>query len=276
MSSKEYEKLKTRLYSESIELVGKFGVIFNAFFQSLRERKLPIKEIVSNLKGFGAFSPVYKGEYQPLLREKLKSLDLARADIDDIKLIIIDYCSFFNFRLLQFLVEALGTTTDKQKFEQYKTGFNEYAKRRIFECPSELGQPSDTSQANIIVKLDDHYDQCALTQLKLLEVDFCKILKITNLTLCLITVGCLQLTFQIPWFVKREIFPLSEEQKEMLVALHVIHVTCGYYCYLDRTPVRQPIHCIVSINTCYIVFLTTGDESTFPEATERDYPKSDT
>ena len=85
----------------------------------------------------------------------------------------------------------------------------------------------------------------------------------------------MQLTFQIPWFVKWEIFPLSEEQKEMLVALHVIRVTCGYYCYLDRAPVRQPIHCIGNINT-YIVFLTAGDESAFPESTERDYPKSDT
>ena len=118
---------------------------------------------------------------------------------------------------------------------------NEYAKRRIFECPSELGQPSDKPQANVIIKLDHHYDQCALNQLKLLEADFCEILHITNLNLYLVTAGCLQLTFQLPWFIKREIFPLSHEQKEKMVALHVIRVTCGYYCFLDEVPVRQPL-----------------------------------
>ena len=185
---------------------------------------------------------MYKGEYQPLLREELNSLNLTEADIDDIKLIILDYCSFFNFRLLKFLIDVLGTTTDKRKFEQYEREFNEYAKRRIFECQSEMGKPSDTSQANIIVKLDDHYNQCTLNQLKLLEDDFCKILNVTNLKLCLIAAGCLQLTFQVPWFVKREIFPLSQEQKEALTALHAVRMTCGYYCYLDQ--VRQPHYVI--------------------------------
>ena len=214
--------------------------MFNAVFQSLREREVSIKEIVGNLKAFGTFTPVYKGENQPLLRDELNGLHLARADIDDIKLIVLDYCSFFNFRLLKFLIEALGTVPDKRKFEEYEKEFNEYAKRRIFECPSELGKPSnDTSHANVIIKLDHHYDHCTLNQLKLLEADFCKILNITNLKLCLITAGCLQLTFQMPWFVKRGIFPLSEEQKEALTALHVIRITCGFYCYLDRLPVRQ-------------------------------------
>ena len=104
MSSEQYEKLQTRLYSESIELTGKFGVMFNAVFQSLREREISIKEIVGNLKAFGTFTPVYKGENQPLLRDELNGLHLARADIDDIKLIVLDYCSFFNFRLLKFLI----------------------------------------------------------------------------------------------------------------------------------------------------------------------------
>ena len=212
------------------------------------------------------------------MRDELNGLHLARADINDIKLIVLDYCSFFNFRLLKFLIEELGTATDKQKFEQYEKEFNEYAKRRIFECSSELGEPSNgTSQANIIIKLDHHYNQCALNQLKLLEADFCKILNITNLKLCLIAAGCLQLTFQVPWFVKREIFPVSEEQKEMLAALHVIRVTCGYYCYLDRVTVRQLIHCIVTyIALILLVFLTAGNGNTFPEATEGEHSKSNT
>ena len=242
MSSEQYERLQTRLYSESMELTGKFGVMFNAVFQSLSRQEISIKKIISNLKAFGAYTRVYKGENQPLLREELSCLNLAEADIDDIKLIVLDYCSFFNFRLLQFLIEALGTPMDKQKFERYENEFNEYAKRRVFECPSEYGEPSDTSQANIFIKLDEHYERCTLNQLKLLETDFCEILNITNLKLCSMSKGCLQLTFQVPWFVKRKIFPLSKQQKEMLTARHVTRVTCGYYCYLDQ--VRPSLKCL--------------------------------
>ena len=67
----------------------------NAFFRSVRERDISIKDIVGNLKAFGAFTPIYKGEYQPLLRDELNGLHLARADINDIKLIVLDYYSFF-------------------------------------------------------------------------------------------------------------------------------------------------------------------------------------
>ena len=228
VSSESYEKLQTRLYSESVSLIESFGRMFNSFFQSLSSQDISIKKIVANLKAFGAFSPVYKGENQSLLRDELHRLNLDTADIDDIKLIVLDYCSFFNYRLISSLVASLGTGDDKQLFEKYEAEFTEYAKRRIYECPSELGKSTNTN-AILTIKLDSHYEQCSLNQLKLLEADFCKILNISNLNLCLVTSGCLQLTFQLPWFVQSEVFPLTQEQEEKLAALHVYRVTCGYY-----------------------------------------------
>ena len=228
ISSENYKKLETRLYSESIKLTERFGRMFNNFFQSLSDRDVSIKKIVADLKAFGAFSPVYKRENQPLLRDELDRLNLATADIDDIKLITLDYCSFFNYRLLSSLVSRLGTPTDIKQIEKYEKKFNEYAKRRVFECPSEFGKLNTTS-AILAVKLDSHYEQCSLNQLRLLETDFCKILNISILKLCLLTSGCLQLTFQLPWFVQKQIFPLSREQEEKLTELHVLRVFCGKY-----------------------------------------------
>jgi hypothetical protein len=230
MSSEDYEKLQTRLYSESVHIAGAFGVMFNDFFQSIKEREISVEEVVATLKAFGAFTPVYKGENQPLLREELNRLDLTRASIHSVRIIILDYCSFFNYKLFRFLVGAQGTAKDKQKLQQYEVEFNEYAKRRVFECPPELGKPSDKFNTNIIIKLDDDYERCTLNQLKLLEADFCKILNITNLKLCRVAPGCLQLTFQLPQFITEHIFPLSREQEEELLALHIVNVICGDYC----------------------------------------------
>ena len=229
MTSEDYEKLQTRLYSESVDIAGAFGVTFNAFFQSLKEQEISVEEVVATLKAFGAFTPVYKGENQPLLREELNNLDLTRASIHSVRIIVLDYCSFYNYRLFGFLVRAHGTPKDKQKLQQYEIKFDEYAKRRVFECPPELGKPTDEFNTNISIKLDDHYEGCTLNQLKLLEADFCKILHITNLKLCHVAPGCLQLAFQLPQFIIEQIFPLSAEQKEELLALHIVSVICGDY-----------------------------------------------
>jgi hypothetical protein len=262
MSSEDYEKLLTQLHSESVDIAGAFGVMFNDFFQSIKEREISVEEVVATLKAFGAFTPVYKGKNQPLLREELNSLDLTRASIHSVRLIILDYCSFYNYRLFEFLVRAQGTPNDKQKLQQYEVEFNKYAQRRVFECPPELGKPSEFN-TNISIKLDDHYDGCTLIQLKLLEADFCRILNITNLKLCHAAPGCLQLTFQLSQFITEQIFPLSGEQEEELLALHIVSVICGDYCLSAK--VRYHVYFIsllLSPNEIFIQKETAAESMT--------------
>ena len=197
----------------------------------MSDRKIPIKKIIANLKTFGAFTPIYKSENQPLLKDDLSKLKLetTEIDMDDIMSTVTDYCSFFNYRLLSFLVEKHGTLEDKELLEKYEKEFSEYAQRRVFECPSEFGE-MNKKLTNLVVKLDDHYEQCTMKQLWLLEADLCKIFGVTNLNLRLLRPGCLQLIFQLPFFVQKVIFPLSKEQEEKLLALHVLRVDCeGYH-----------------------------------------------
>ena len=232
-NSEEYEKLKIRLYSDSCALMEKFVYLFTSFFQSMSDRQISIKKIIANLKTFGAFTPIYKSENQPLLKDELSKLKLETTDrdidMDDIMSTVTDYCSFFNYRLLSFLVEKHGTLEDKKQLEKYEKEFSDYAQRRVFECPSEFGD-MNKKFANLIVKLDDHYEQCTVKQLWLFEADLCRIFGVTNLNLRLLKSGCLQLTFQLPFFVQNAIFPLSKEQEEKLLALHVLRVDCeGYH-----------------------------------------------
>ena len=247
MKSEEYEKLKIRLYSESCALMEKFVHLFTSFFQSMSDRQVPIKKIISNLKAFGAFTPIYKGENQPLLKDELSKLKLETADMDDIMSTVTDYCSFFNYRLLSFLVEKHGTSDDKEQLEKYEKEFSDYAQRRVFECPSEFGD-INKKFANLVVKLDDHYEQCTTKQLWLLEADLCKIFGVTNLNLRLLRPGCLQLTFQLPFFVQEAIFPLSKEQEEKLLALHVLRVDCEEYHFSSQVSMYT-----ISVSQCTLL-----------------------
>ena len=236
LDSEDYEKLKTRLFSESDAIMMNFINRFATFFQSLSDQKIHVKKIVASLKTFGAFGPIYKGENQPLLKDELGKLDLATTDMDDIMSIVTDYCSFFNYRLLSFLVSRHGTQKDKESLEQYEKEFSEYAKRRIFECPSEFGEMTKNNPI-LIVKLDDHYQGYSLNQLRLLETDLCKVFHVSNLNLRQIRPGCLQLIFQLPSFVQKALLPLSQMQEEKLVALHVLSVDCGDYHFTSEVSV---------------------------------------
>ena len=46
--------------------------------------------------------------------------------------------------------------------------------------------------------------------------------------------GCIQLTFQVPLFVRQKIFPLSKEQEKALEAMGVTKLTHGEYQFLVR------------------------------------------
>lgn len=246
MEPRDYEKLKARLYAESLSIMEKFVYVYTNFFQSLSNRKIAIKKLVAYLKTFGAFTPIYKGENQPLLKDELSKLNFETADMEDIMMIVTDYCSFFNYRLLSYLVNKHGDQSDQEELKRYEMDFMQYAERRVFECPSEIGEMNERC-ANLVVKLDEYYDQCSVNQLGLLENDLCKIFGISNLNLRRINPGCLQLTFQLPFFIQEAIFPLSQEQEEKLIALHVQSVDCGNYHFTAASE--------VSVWSCYFLYI---------------------
>ena len=249
MKTEDYEKLEARLYHQTLTIMEKFVDMFTNFFQSLSDRKIPVKKLVAYLKTFGAFTPIYKGENQPLLKDELSKLNMETADMDDLMLIVTDYCSFFNFRLLSYLVKKHGTLSDQEELKRYKEEFTEYSKRRIYECPSEIGVINETC-ASLIVKLDQSYERYSLNQLGLLEVDLCQIFGISNLNLRQVERGCLQLTFQLPFFVQEAVFPLSREQEEKLKALHVLRVDCGDYHFSSDVSMGSNFYILLILLLC--------------------------
>ena len=114
----------------------------------------------------------------------------------------------------------------------HKEDFNQYAKRRIFECLPEFGPVSDEDHADIFVKVDSHYENYTVTEIEEFRHKLSKILRLSShgiLRLCRVDKGCFQLMFQVPSFVQQEIFPLSGEQERALSALYVIRLTCEKY-----------------------------------------------
>ena len=246
LTPEQQERLKTRLCVESEDIVHKFWRLHSRVYESLCERNVPVDKLVTHLLSLCAFDPVYKGSQKPALQTFFQELQNA-GSIEEVLFIIRDYISFFNYRVIEHIVDGLGTDQDKVELQNYKKEFNEYAQRRIYECPPVYGPMSIAEHADLVVKVDSVYENFTVKQLKNFEHRLSQIFCVSpqsGLRLCQVEEGCLQLIFQVPSFVQQEIFPLSSEQERALAAEGVIRLTCGDYQFVAKV-------CSCCVITCH-------------------------
>ena len=225
----------------------RFQELVSTTIMSFQKRCVPLDEVVSHIMTLGAFDPVFKEPQIPAFRHCFQELKTADT-IPKVFIILNDYFSFFNFHIIDYIIRVLGTEEDKAELQRYKEDFNQYAKRRIFECLPDFGPVSNTDHADIFVKVDTHYENYTVTEIEELRHKLSKILRLSSqgiLRLCRVEKGCFQLMFQVPSFLQQEIFPLSTEQERALAVLCVIRLTCGEYQFLVRLFVILSQHFII-------------------------------
>ena len=96
----------------------------------------------------GAFDPVYKKPQIPAFHHYYR--DLKSADtVSKVFLVLVDYFSFINYHVIEHVITVCGTKEDKENLLRYEEKFDEYAKRRIFECHPCFGPESETDHTNV-------------------------------------------------------------------------------------------------------------------------------
>ena len=231
LTPEEQERLRFRLWVESEDIADKFWYLYSRVYKSLCERNVPVDNLVTHLLLLRAFDPVYNSSQKPALQTFFQDLQSAES-IEKVLYIISDYFSFFNYRVIEHIVDGLGTDQDRVELQNYKREFDEYSKRRIYECPPDYGSKSSVDHADLVFKVDSMYDDFTVEELSKFQHKLSRILGVSPqsvLRLCRVEEGCLQLIFQVPSFVQQEIFPLTSEQETALAAEGVIRLTCGDY-----------------------------------------------
>ena len=97
-----------------------FYTLLSNFFKSLKERKISVDDIKTYLMVLEAFDDDKKNE--PVFQEQRDKLRQA-ATINDIFEVIKVFCSFFNYDLIEHLINIIGIDDDKAGLEVYKTKF---------------------------------------------------------------------------------------------------------------------------------------------------------
>ena len=231
LTAEQQEGLRIRLCVESEDIVRKFGHLHSRVYESLCERNVPVAKLVTHLLSLGAFDPVHKESQKPALQTFFQELRNAKS-IEDVLYIIKDCISFFNYHVIEHIVNELGTYQDRVELQSYEREFDGYSKRRVYECPPVYGSKNNADHVDLVVKIDSVFEEFTVKELKKFQYRLGRIFCVTPqsvLRLCRVEEGCLQLIFQVPLFVQQEIFPLSSEQESALAAEGVITLTCGDY-----------------------------------------------
>ena len=272
LTPEEQERLEIRLCVESEDIERKFSHLQSRVYESLRERNVPVDRLVTHLLSLRAFDPVLKGSQKPALQAFSKELWNA-GSIEKVLFIIRGCISFFNYHMIEHIVVELGTEQDRVELQNYEKEFDEYSKRRVYECPPVYGSVSKDDHADLVLKVDSVYEEFTVKELKRFQCRLSRIFCVTPqsvLRLCQVEEGCLQLTFQVPLFVQLEIFPLSSEQERALVAEGVVRLTCGDYQFTAKVcSFNVQSHVIAYMGSCIHYLLITTWCSNFSICMQR-------
>ena len=221
------------LQHDSAEIERKFLKLVASIYKSLISHSISKDRLVACLTGLNCLKKVYNGGNQSIFRKQRRKFDQPSASLDTVWTIIGDYISFFDYDILEAIVDTLGDDSDKLNFARYKVEFEVYARRRLIIDTISSGNDCKSNGENttVLVMLDASYDECEIGHLKRLQIKLSEVLNLNKgvLQLCKVKEGSVQLVFQIPDFITADIFPLSPDQESALQELGVTQLDCGDY-----------------------------------------------
>ena len=229
-----------KLYLEYKHICSVFSTLESALLKSFTDRKVSVQTVSQMLQSVGAFQPPHT--HTPLLANQLATLKEAKTLPQLIKF-VSSLSSFFNSSLLEQLIDRLGSDADKTELDKYKTQFNEYSKRNLFECPSFQDGSLQSDFSELILKVDKDFSKLTVSNLAAFMDWLSSFLMVTRASIQLVSVSkserChvemvypqlskeVELVCRLSTMVREEVLPFSPEQEEMLKAAGILEVRCG-------------------------------------------------
>ena len=216
MSAEDRKWLECLLQSQTTEIICFFDDVATETLESFRKNRVSLDNIRMHVK-----------HLQPLMKPANKhSFDW--TTIDDCFACLANYWSWFNTRILQQLINHLGTKEDKERMADYREGRKDFLKRSIFRIPQDVfGDKRDENSKKLVLKLANtagyNGNKTKATVLDQIRTLVCETFpNQTHVELLKVKDGCLELTFQIP---DQGVPHLSKKQKRKLAQKGVLSLT---------------------------------------------------
>ena len=208
----EAEKVFKRqeLYSETQDIKRKFAsLVFN--LQKTAEKFHSVKDVISVL--------IYHDK-------NFKKLLQGCTTVADAFIEASQYWSFYDHGIVKLLTKELGTSTNKKKFCQFQEIFQEYSRRRICECPSNVFGEVEKSETVLVLKSEMKVEDTTVEELNIYQHRMNRILKSSTMRLLHVNKGCMELTFRVLGDALH-VEGITEEKQQALRNLGIISISYG-------------------------------------------------
>ena len=147
------------------------------------------------------------------LSEELKGA----TTIDSMFGILGEHWSFFNYEILEYIIERLGDDNDKESLKAFLTKFEKFCKHKIFEvAPNSCGQDRGSRKVGrqSFVVITEKSMLQNLGDVKDAQHKIASVLGITSAQLRLhrIDEGSVILVMSVPYVVAQRLFPLPKDK----------------------------------------------------------------
>ena len=208
-----------------------FCELATSISDSLQERNVQPKQLVGCLVGWFEESKILKEEKENVFLQ-VKELCEESKSFEDCWSIILNYITFYSYKLLKAIVNSKFTTKkDKEKFEKYEKHFLRYSTEVVAKYASNIDYSKCDGVTEVIVKIKAKFRLISEEHLDKFKEKLAVAIQVLSEHLHLIDLrpGCTELTYHAPLIVEVAAFPLSALQEAALLELGVIWLQCGNY-----------------------------------------------
>ena len=198
LSIDEHEDLQAQIEDLKFEIHRKFLRLEAELVNSL-DGRVTAANVVRTLMKHCTVYPTGSMYNISLLQEHKQAL-LDAKDIEEVFAIIHPFYSYYNYELLQTIIDVHGSEKDRERMQQYILDFTNYCRR--VPCMEFYDDHCQKSLKRVKLKFKLDYDKELLTlsDIKSIQRHISKILNIRPSVLFLHSVedGCTAITFLVP------------------------------------------------------------------------------
>ncbi len=217
-------ELEEHLKADTRKMVTRFAAFTLIIKRSFENQHIPLEMIKDSVLSLEAFNDnIGVKVLDPDDKQKIEDA----KTLSELFITLRNYISFFNYEIVQYLIELLGSTDDQKQLHEYCSALNQFCQRNVFEVPCEVFSSKSRSQVAVFVlKCTEHYATLEYVQGLKWRIAETLGLRAAALQLCSVKKGCVELHLLISMAVAKCIFPVSTTVQAGLTEMSVKILTC--------------------------------------------------
>ena len=166
LTSEDKVELEAQLILSADSMRKKFASLLVNVINSFQHQGIDPRRLASTVFALTEYDDPIIGK--PLLERDKEALMKAQT-VDHTFDVLRPHMTFFNYEILEFLIEEMGSLSDKQKLQKFLQEFKRFCRRSVFEIPPNvLGHSAEkvVDQQKFCIKVTKQFKAALLVQRK--------------------------------------------------------------------------------------------------------------